>query len=352
MGSRDRKIVSELVYSFYRLGHSGSGISLENKLLLGLFVCGNANNELLTYFRPEWDENIRLRFDEKEIFLKDEGSSWQSAAIFPWQDDLSAGINHEAFNISHLRQPDLFLRVRPGKETGVSQKLNSAGITFTSLSNNCLVLPNASKVDQVLSVDEEIVIQDFNSQRVGDFFKVNTESKVSVWDCCAGSGGKSIMAYDLNPAMNLYVSDSRVSIIQNLSQRFEKAGIDNYHSFVTDLTSAQSSLNSRQYDYIIADVPCSGSGTWSRTPEQLYFFDHKRIEYYSDLQKDIISHVIPKLKAGGRLTYITCSVFKAENEDVVEFIQSKFGLKLEVMELLKGYKMKADSLFVTTFVKG
>ncbi len=351
MGSRDRKTIAELVYSFYRLGHSASDLSPENKLLCGLFICNCSYNELLAHIKPEWNNNIHLSFSEKEAYCRAQGLHWQPDAIFPWQDELSGGIDKSAFNVSHLLQPDLFLRIRPQQENTVSKKLDEAGISFLRLAGNCIALPNATKIDQVLNIDKEVVIQDYNSQRAGDFFRLNPATDFSVWDCCAGSGGKSIMAYDLNPDINLTVSDSRASIIQNLTQRFQRAGIDNYHSFVADLTASYNSLPAGQFEHIIADVPCSGSGTWSRTPEQLYFFNVKKIKYYSDLQKNIVSQVMPKLKIGGRLIYITCSVFKKENEDIVEFIITNFGLQLDSMELLKGYQMKADSLFVAVFKK-
>ena len=216
-----------------------------------------------------------------------------------------------------------------------------------------------------------------NSQRVGEFIKSkieNRKSKIKVWDCCAASGGKSIMAYDLIPQIELTVSDIRPSIVHNLNNRLAEAGIKNYRSFVVDLspspkgriekrspnseggrekasrTSQHINLSTNQlFDLIIFDAPCSGSGTWSRTPEQLYFFKPEDITRYSNLQKKIASNVIPLIKQGGRLLYITCSVFKKENEEVVEFIKKQSGLTLVKMELLKGYDKKADTLFAALF---
>jgi 16S rRNA (cytosine967-C5)-methyltransferase len=58
---------------------------------------------------------------------------------------------------------------------------------------------------------------------------------------------------------------------------------------------------------------------------------------------------VKSLRAGGFLVYITCSVFKNENEEVVEFIQEQLSLQLINMEYLKGYDQKADSLFTALF---
>ena len=93
------------------------------------------------------------------------------------------------------------------------------------------------------------------------------------------------------------------------------------------------------------------SGTWARTPEQLYFFDAAKINHYSNLQKKILSNVIPQLRTGGKLIYITCSVFKKENEEVAAFIEADYRLCLTEMQLLQGYHLKADSMFVAVFEK-
>jgi len=118
---------------------------------------------------------------------------------------------------------------------------------------------------------------------------------------------------------------------------------------MTDLTKSQSGVNNT-YDVILCDAPCTGSGTWSRTPEQLHFFDERKIESYAALQKKITSSVVPQLRPGGFFLYITCSVFRKENEEVAEFIKNnKVDLELIKMELLKGYDKKADTLFVALF---
>ena len=155
----------------------------------------------------------------------------------------------------------------------------------------------------------------------------------------------------LDGQIELTVSDIRESILSNLKQRLETAGIKNYHSFIADLTIADCELPVAHCPLIICDAPCTGSGTWSRTPEQLYFLKRKTIDVYVAMQQQIVSNVIPHLQQGGTFIYITCSVFKNENEDMVNFIKEKFHLQLLQMELLKGYDKKADSMFTAVFKK-
>lgn len=349
-GSKDRKQISNLCYCFYRMGKIVMNTSLDEKILTALFLCSNQSNEILAVLKPEWNEKADISIQEKLLNIN---SSLLIQDVFPWKEELSEGVDHESFCRSFFVQPDLFLRLRPGNEKIVNEKLQKAGIDFKAISNSCLALPNSSKIDTIIELDKEAVIQDQNSQKTGEFIKsqlINLKSKISVWDCCAASGGKSLMTYDLNPNIDLAVSDVRESILANLKKRFLIAGIRNYKSFVTDLANQSEILNLKS-QIILADVPCSGSGTWSRTPEQLYFFQERRIEKFAALQKRIISNTIPHLQAGGSFIYITCSVFKKENEEVAMFIKENFQLRLKQMEVLKGYDKKADSMFVAVFEK-
>ena len=347
-GSRDRKQITSLCYNDFRLGHSANNISIEDQILIGTFLCENKRSAFLEYIKSEWNNLIEEPLQEKLALIS---SQISINNIFPFKDELSEGIDAEKFNLSFLIQPHLFLRIRPGNDKRVKGKLSGAGISYKLISESCIALPNASKIDAVIELDKEAVVQDYNSQRVGDFLKqlsiVNCQ--LSIWDCCAASGGKSIMAYDINSNIKLTVSDKRESILQNLHKRFAKAGIKKYHSFIADLSTITWQQPTQKFDFIICDAPCTGSGTWSRTPEQLFFFKREMIRKYSALQKQIIENIVPHLKAGGHLLYVTCSVFKKENEDVIKYVQEKFNLKIERSEILKGYEIKSDTMFAALF---
>jgi 16S rRNA (cytosine967-C5)-methyltransferase len=171
---------------------------------------------------------------------------------------------------------------------------------------------------------------------------------IKVWDCCAASGGKSIMAVDVLKDITLTVTDVRASIINNLKSRFQQAGIKNYTSHVVDVANSNSlsnTLKDERFDLVICDAPCSGSGTWGRTPEQLYYFTEDKIRHYSNLQKQVASNALRYVKKGGYLLYVTCSVFEQENQAVVKTMKEQFNLELVKMELLKGYEQHADTMF-------
>ena len=345
-GSKDRKQISHLCYCFFRLGKAIMNLTIEEKLLIALFLCSEQSNEILAALKPEWNAKCDLPLNKKLLIIN---YSLLITEIFPWKEELSEGVDHQKFCESFFIQPDLFLRLRPGKEKTVIEKLQQAGIDFKMTTENCLVFPNASKIDQVIELDKEAVVQDHSSQRTGEFIKSEIDSRrpeISLWDCCAGSGGKSIMAYDINPKVGLTVSDTRENILINLQKRFANAGIKNYKSIIADLADPNFQFSTSNFQLVIADVPCTGSGTWSRTPEQLYFFNEKKIDEYSRLQKKIVSNAIRQLQPGGTIVYITCSVFRKENEETVAFIQENWHMELKQIETLKGYDNKADSMFV------
>jgi len=348
-GSKDRKQVSHLCYCYFRMGKAGMDEPMEERILTGLFLCSEKPNDVLENLKPDWNVKAGERLEKKFSMLNAQCSMLN---VIPWVEELSDGVDHEKFCESFFIQPDLFLRLRTGYEAAVKNKLKDSVIGFESVSDNCLALANASKIDEVIELNREAVVQDYSSQRVAELFSlVRPGRSDQVWDCCAASGGKSIMLHDYYPEVDLTVSDKRESIIVNLKKRFKDAGIKNYKSFVADLTASEFGLRSSDFNLIICDAPCTGSGTWSRTPEQLFYFEKEKISHYAALQKKIISNIIAHLKPGGFLLYITCSVFKKENEEVVDFIKQEFHLQLVKMELLKGYDKKADTMFAALLVK-
>ena len=99
----------------------------------------------------------------------------------------------------------------------------------------------------------------------------------------------------------------------------------------------------------MTDVPCTGSGTWARTPEDLYFFDPRKIEAYSSRQAAIMRNIVPALKKGASLVYSTCSVFREENEGILQLLGREFGLSPEKAGSIVGYAGAADSMYAARF---
>ena len=354
MGSRDRKINSTLIYNYFRLGNILSSFEPIHRMAIACFLCENKSSEILNlvFSSLDWfsEDNLSLSVPEKVPLLQKKYTSFNLEDIFPFKADLSEGIDKNKFYYSFFLRPRLWLRVKRGYETVVTDELKAKDIPFEISSERpqTISLENSTVLDQLESRRKGLFeVQDLSSQLTGEYFYPSPNEYW--WDCCAGSGGKSLMLLDMEPNIKLLASDIRPQIIENLKSRFKIAGIKNYQAGVFDFSVLHSLPG--KFDGIIVDAPCSGSGTWSRTPEMLTLFNVKEIQDYQQKQKKIASAVLPALKSGKPLIYITCSVFKAENEDVVNYLNENYQVKVEQMQLIKGYERKADNLYVGRLIR-
>ncbi len=350
MGSSDRRWASRYIYSYFRLGKALVSLSPLERLAVADFLCSNDISLITETTFPAAIPYAGKSLDEKLKFVKKTYPTFNLKAIFSFQQVLSEGIDEQAFLTSLLVQPDLFIRVKATHLPTIKAQLEATGITVKELSDTTLALPNGTKLEQIITDPRLYQVQDYSSQQTGDFFKPVAYDYW--WDCCAASGGKSLLMHSMEPKVKLLVSDLRETSLGNLKERFEVAGIKDYHIKTIDLLQNNDQiLHHYEFDGILLDAPCSGSGTWGRTPEMLTFFEEHKVANYAKLQKAIADNVVKYLKAGKPLIYMTCSIFKQENEDVVAYLLEKFPLKLESMTLLKGYGHKADSMFVARLVK-
>ncbi|MDB5124368.1 MAG: rsmB [Mucilaginibacter sp.] len=350
MGSTDRRIAGRLIYNYFRLGRALPDLPVDDRLFIAEFLCNSQLNSFLQHFKPEWAACVGFDIDEKLEMVKTAYFGFKLDDIFLWTGQLSAGINKNAFLRSFFVQPDLFIRVYKGFEPQVKIALTAAEVVFKDEGNGCLSLPNGTRLEALIANPHSYEVQDLSSQRTAEYFK--PEKWESWWDACAASGGKSLLLHDMEPTVKLVVSDIRESILANLDERFQQAGLTKYQKKLLDLTQNNDLiLHDYAFDGIILDAPCTGSGTWGRTPEMISQFDIHKIEFFQRLQQSIARNVVKHLKPGKPLIYITCSVFKAENEDVVNFIVKELGLKLEKQTVLKGYENKADTMFVARLVR-
>ena len=330
IGSKDRKILSELVYGYFRQ----KGNNIINNIPLYIVEAAKGS-ELLTDFVEHWKNKIEAN--------PIPGIEIQS--YFPQFSKVSKNIETLSF-IQYLQQkPKIFIRCNPASQQAVVDELMAAGYEFT-IKENCIVFEKNYPLDTLQSFEDGLFeIQDIASQHIAELFQPNKNE--AWWDCCAGSGGKSLLLLEKMPQIQLFVSDSRESIIQNLKDRFERHDHTNYTSYILDLerVTEKELIKIPQFNAIIADVPCSGSGTWGRTPEWLTFFTEEKLEEYVLKQRNIISTVTNKLLSGGKIIYITCSVYSDENEKNVQWFCENLPLKLEQEKYFQFSKDGGDTLF-------
>ncbi len=337
LGSRDRRILNEMVYSYYRCAKGlPKDMPINEQVATCLRLCDIQSkhiNWLLTDMPSHEDV-------------------YQPHQNFSEEIQLSEGISKQDWLDSMLLQPDLFLRVRQDNMGKLTNFFNENEIEFEQLSDTCIALPNGTPIDKMIP-EYMYVVQDASSQAIGQFLQPQPDEHW--WDACSGAGGKSLLLKDIEPLIDLTVTDARRTILNNLKDRFRTYShiLPQAHRVdVTDAKQLNSKLQDAQFDNIICDVPCTGSGTWARTPEQYYFFDKATIKGFTQRQVNITTNAATYLKEGGRLYYITCSVFKEENEKAVEQILQNTTLELEHQELINGIENRADSMFIAILRKG
>ncbi len=309
-GSRDRKYISELLYGIYRLGKSNEHLRVRERLLIGSFLSGRLPVLFFEKTDKSLAEKYELRFDEKKAHVS---SVYQCNFECPFT--LSDGVSEDHFISNLYAQPRVFIRIRKNHRV-IEEKLLQQAISFERISANCFSFESSVKLNELLE-PSDYVIQDYASQQTGDYFAPH--AKESWWDCCAASGGKSIMLLDKDNTIQLTVSDIRESILKNLHERMQIYGYaSHYLSHTMDVTKDVTAQLKNKFNAIVCDAPCSGSGTWARSPEQFYFFSETKLHDFSALQEAIVSNITNHLKPDGKLFYITCSVFKEENERVME----------------------------------
>jgi 16S rRNA (cytosine967-C5)-methyltransferase len=267
-------------------------------------------------------------------------------ADFPLQHAISKEIDLPVFIQSHTIQPLLFIRIRPWQKEKVVATLQAAAVEYTEVNENCFAFLNTTSLQNILALNKEAVIQDLNSQALATLLNhvpTSIETPIQVWDACAASGGKTILMFDTMQNIRMHVSDVRESILFNADKRLQEAGIRPASLQVIDLTHPFEIK--KPFDFVFADLPCSGSGTWGRTPEQIAFFKKENLASYTQLQAKLIENILPTVKLDGHLLIATCSVFAAENEAHVEAILAKGQFELIEQRYFKGYTQQADTLF-------
>lgn len=144
-GSKDRKHIAHLCYCYFRLGHACLHLPVGKRMKIALFLCDDAPGVWADAFETPCLGHWGGILAERARYVQSTEPSFSMTGVFPWQEELSETIDFTGFAMAHFIQPSLFLRLRPGNEERVTEKLEEAGIAFRLLGNNCVALTNASK---------------------------------------------------------------------------------------------------------------------------------------------------------------------------------------------------------------
>ena len=160
----------------------------------------------------------------------------------------------------------------------------------------------------------QIVIQDEASQLVAALVGQVEKRHARILDCCAAPGGKTLAIADFNPNAEI----TAVEVHPHRARLMQKLWGVSAKKIETVVADARTLPDSDPYDRILADVPCSGTGTLARNPEIKWRLKSEDLPDLRDRQLAILRSALKHLAPGGRLVYSTCSLEKEENEDVIE----------------------------------
>jgi 16S rRNA C967 or C1407 C5-methylase (RsmB/RsmF family)/NOL1/NOP2/fmu family ribosome biogenesis protein len=148
---------------------------------------------------------------------------------------------------------------------------------------------------------------------------VDLSQSLKVLDLCAAPGGKSTHLLSLLSEHSILVSNevikSRASILEENLVKWGRPNCIITNSDPRDIGTLEA-----QFDVVVVDAPCSGSGLFRRDPETIQGWSTDLVNLCSQRQQRILADVWPALKEGGVLIYSTCSFSAEEDESIASFI--------------------------------
>jgi 16S rRNA (cytosine967-C5)-methyltransferase len=147
-----------------------------------------------------------------------------------------------------------------------------------------------------------------------------------VWDCCAAPGGKTlILARRLGDAA-IVASDVSLKRLAQTEARLRRYAYAERVEFAT-ADAADAKAVEGNFDLILCDAPCSGTGTLAGNPEIRHRLKVEELARQAERQRAILSGALKRLAPSGRLVYSVCSLEPEEGERVVEAVVGKGGVR-------------------------
>ncbi len=189
--------------------------------------------------------------------------------------------------------------------------------------------------------DGRIEIQDEGSQLVA--LLAGVKPGMQVIDLCAGGGGKTlVLGNALEGSGQLFACDINETRLKAGQERVRRAGLHVVQpKLIAPWDPTQGGTDpdleelAGKADLVFLDVPCSGSGAWRRQPDGKWNLTLEKLDEFVATQAAILRRGAQLVKPGGRLVYVTCSVFERENADQIRgFRQQTDEFEIEKISAL------------------
>ena len=349
LGPRERATLSETAYAvvrrkllFEHLALSGSGPRERRLAILGFAAPRDFLKGALTEQEKTWLDACDA-VDPSTLSDRHRHNlpEWLASALKEQVGDdfwpLVESLNENA-------PLDLRVNMLTDKREDVLQELKLAGINAQPTPYSPWGLrvegkPNLAKLDAFARGAVEV--QDEGSQLLA--LLTDARRGQMVVDFCAGAGGKTLaLGAAMRNTGRLYAFDISAHRLDNLKPRLARSKLSNVHpAAIAHERDERIKRLAGKIDRVIVDAPCSGLGTLRRNPDLKWRQKPEALPEVTAKQGAILESAARLLKPGGRIVYATCSLLRAENEEIAEAFSSAHRefRRLPVHELLQGHKV-------------
>ena len=263
-----------------------------------------------------------------------------------------------AWFLSHIPQPEqelpLFLEPAPivlranGKRDEVMAMLQEEGLHLhaTEKSPYGMILEERALITETKAYKKGLVeVQDEGAQLLS--CEIGIKPHDDVFDFCAGAGGKSlIFAQIMNNKGFIQAYDASPKRLSELLKRAHRSKA----SIIKTITRLPEPF--KKFDYVVVDAPCSGTGTWRRSPDMRWKLTEKQLKNIVSKQAEILDIAEAYVKNGHYLVYITCSLTYDENEwQIAHFLQSHPGYILVREKRYSPWRTGTDGFYMCLLQK-
>ena len=227
------------------------------------------------------------------------------------------------------------------QDDDVIEVFDQAGTLLTSVEDvpGCYLVHNARVIakPEVRTLFErgEVLVSDASAQAVAALACPDHDVDAFL-EIGSGRGTKTLLLQSdavrsFGRAIPMVSVDNHGFKTELLTKRLQTYGIETVRPVKADGSTLSQRMPEASFDAVLLDAPCSGVGTLRRHPEIRWRLTESQVSEMASTQLDLLLEAAKMVKRGGALTYATCTVFKEENEQVVErFLKTKLGESFEL----------------------
>lgn len=336
-GSKDRRAIRSLVYDAIRAVRSAPASGRAAMLALA-----DAVPELAALFDDASYGPAAITASEPRA-----ETGFATPALIKLFDPLVTKADHAAM----LARASLDLRAnRLRSSRDELAMIFPDGEAINGLADGWRLPGETAAVQNPAYSEGQFEVQDAASQYAAA--ALDAEGGQTVIDLCAGAGGKSLaIASDTNDEAAILACDTNRARLQQLAPRAHRAGATGIETLLLNPGQERAMLTERmgKADRVIVDAPCSGSGTWRRSPELRWRSTPARLDRHVADQAKLMDIGAALVAPGGKLVYAVCSIITREGRaQVADFLTRNRGWTADTGYLPDGVGRAAGAGFLLT----